>query len=106
MDEAVERPEQILEAKGVTLFVLIDHSGDAEKGRNENASTKLLIFANPKASTPVMLAVPRSAIDLPLRILIWEDTEGFWVTCNNPRYLLAAAWLWRSCFRTSPSWKH
>jgi uncharacterized protein (DUF302 family) len=50
--------------------------------------TKLLIFGNPKAGTPVMLASPSSAIDLPLKILIWEDPEGkVWVTYNSPAYL-------------------
>ena len=50
--------------------------------------TKLLIFGNPKAGTPVMLAAPSSAIDLPLKILIWEDVQGkVWVTYNSPAYL-------------------
>jgi uncharacterized protein (DUF302 family) len=52
------------------------------------SSTKLLIFGSPKAGTPVMLAAPSSAIDLPLKILIWEDREGkVWVSYNSPTYL-------------------
>jgi uncharacterized protein (DUF302 family) len=50
--------------------------------------TKLLIFGNPKAGTPLMLAVPSIAIDLPLKILVWQDTQGkVWVSYNSPEYL-------------------
>src|ERR1700730_6553968 len=76
VNETVEKLMGILQAKGVTLFALVDHSGEAEKVGMKMRPTKLLIFGNPKAGTPVMIAAPSSAIDLPLKILIWEDTEG------------------------------
>jgi uncharacterized protein (DUF302 family) len=88
VDETVEKLKGILQAKGVTLFALVDHSGEAEKVGMKMPPTKLLIFGNPKAGTPVMLAAPSSAIDLPLKILIWEDARGkVWVTYNGPVYL-------------------
>jgi uncharacterized protein (DUF302 family) len=88
VEETVENLKGILQAKGITLFALIDHSGEAEKVGMKMRPTKLLIFGNPKAGTPVMLAAPRSAIDLPLKILIWEDARGkVWLTYNSPVYL-------------------
>jgi len=66
----------------------VDHSGEAEKVGMKMRPTKLLIFGNPKAGTPVMLAAPSSAIDLPLKILVWEDAQGqVWVTYNSAAYL-------------------
>lgn len=88
VDEIVTRLTQILQAKGVTLFALIDHSGEAAKAGIEMPPTKLLIFGNPTAGTPLMLAAPRSAIDLPLKLLVWQDTTAkVWVTYNSPQYL-------------------
>ena len=88
VDETVERLKGILQAKGVTLFALVDHSGEAAKAGIKMRPTKLLIFGSPKAGTPLMLAAPRIAIDLPLKILIWEDAQGkVWVTYNSPVYL-------------------
>jgi uncharacterized protein (DUF302 family) len=88
VDETVEKLKGILQSKGVTLFALVDHSGVAIKAGMKMRPTKLLIFGNPKAGTPVMLAAPSSAIDLPLKILIWEDTQGkVWVTYNSLAYL-------------------
>jgi len=89
VDETVEKLKRILQERGLTLFALIDHSGEAAKVGMQLRPTKLLIFGNPKAGTPVMLAVPRSAIDLPLKILVWEDGQGrVWVTYSSPAYLL------------------
>jgi uncharacterized protein (DUF302 family) len=86
--ETVERLKGILAAKGVTLFALIDHSGEAEKVGMKMPPTKLLIFGSPRAGTPLMLAAPRVAIDLPLKILIWEDSGGkVRVSYNSPTYL-------------------
>ena len=86
--QTVEKLKSILQAKGVTLFALIDHSGEAEKAGMKMRPTKLLIFGSPKAGTPVMLAAPSIAIDLPLKILIWEDSQGkVWVSYNSPAYL-------------------
>ena len=88
VEETVQKLKGILQAKGVTLFALVDHSGEAEKAGMKMRPTKLLIFGNPKAGTPVMLAAPSSAIDLPLKILIWEDAQGkVWATYNSPTYL-------------------
>jgi uncharacterized protein (DUF302 family) len=88
VDETVERLKGILAAKGVMLFALIDHSGEAEKVGMKMPPTKLLIFGSPRAGTPLMLAAPSVAIDLPLKILIWEDSGGkVWVSYNSPTYL-------------------
>jgi uncharacterized protein (DUF302 family) len=88
VDQAVEKLKGILKAKGVILFALIDHSGEAEKAGMKMPPTKLLIFGSPKAGTPLMLAVPSIAIDLPLKILIWEDIHGkAWVSYNSAAYL-------------------
>jgi uncharacterized protein (DUF302 family) len=89
VEQTVERLKYILQSKGVTLFAVIDHSGEAEKVGLQMPPTKLLIFGNPRAGTPLMLAAPSCAIDLPLKILIWEDTKGkVWVSYNSPAYLL------------------
>src|ERR1700735_3713419 len=88
VDETVDKLKAILKSKGVTLFALIDHSGEAEKVGMKMPPTKLLIFGSPKAGTPVMLAAPSLAIDLPLKILVWEDSQGKgWVSYNSPEYL-------------------
>ncbi len=78
----------MLRSKGVTLFALVDHSGEAEKVGMSMLPTKLLIFGSPKAGTSLMLAVPSIAIDLPLKILIWEDSKGkVWVSYNSLDYI-------------------
>jgi uncharacterized protein (DUF302 family) len=88
VDQTVEKLRGILQGKGVTLFALVDHSGEAEKVGMKMPPTKLLIFGSPKAGTPLMLAAPSIAIDLPLKILVWEDAHGkAWVTYNSPAYL-------------------
>jgi uncharacterized protein (DUF302 family) len=88
VDETVEKIRGILQAKGVTLFALVDHTGEAEKVGMKMRPTKLLIFGNPKAGTPVMLAAPSVAIDLPLKILVWEDAHGkVWISYNSADYL-------------------
>ncbi|HKE10170.1 MAG TPA: DUF302 domain-containing protein, partial [Myxococcota bacterium] len=72
----------------VSLFALVDHSGEAEKVGMKMPPTKLLIFGNPKGGTPLMLAAPSSAIDLPLKMLVSEDTQGkVWISYNSPAYL-------------------
>jgi uncharacterized protein (DUF302 family) len=88
VDETVARLQKILREKGVTLFALVDHSGEAEKVGMKMRNTKLLIFGNPKAGTPLMLASPSCAIDLPLKLLVWEDAAGkAWASFNSPEYL-------------------
>ncbi len=76
VDDTVAKLESVLQAKGVTLFAVVDHSGEAAKAGMQMPNTKLLIFGSPKAGTPVMLAAPSIAIDLPLKILVAEDGEG------------------------------
>jgi uncharacterized protein (DUF302 family) len=88
VEQTVEALSNILKRKGVAVFALIDHSGEAEKVELKMRPTKLLIFGNPKAGTPLMLASPSSAIDLPLKLLVWEDAQGkVWVSYNSPEYL-------------------
>ena len=89
VDETVDRLKEILRAKDVNLFALIDHSGEAAMAGLKMPPTKLLIFGNPKAGTPLMLAAPSVAIDLPLKILVWEDGQGrVWLSYNSPAYLM------------------
>jgi uncharacterized protein (DUF302 family)/uncharacterized membrane protein YidH (DUF202 family) len=88
VDQTVEKLKNILQSKGVTLFALVDHSGEAEKVGMKMRSTKLLVFGSPKTGTPLMLAAPSIAIDLPLKILVWEDGQGnVWISYNSPEYL-------------------
>ena len=88
VDETVARLEGILQAKQVTLFALVDHSGEAAKVGLAMRPTKLLIFGNPKGGTPLMVAAPSIAIDLPLKILVWEDGQGkVWLSYNSSEYL-------------------
>jgi uncharacterized protein (DUF302 family) len=89
VEQTVEKLKSILQAKGITLFSTVDHSGEAEKVGLKMPPTKLLIFGSPKSGTPLMLAVPSIAIDLPLKILVWEDGQGkVWVSYNSPAYLM------------------
>ena len=89
VEETVERLKGILQAKGVALFALVDHSGEAEKVGMKMNPTKLLIFGSPKAGTPLMLAAPSVALDLPMKILVGEDGHGkVWVSYNSPEYLM------------------
>ncbi len=90
VEQTVEKLEGILQAKGVKVFALIDHSGEAEKAGMGMRPTKLLIFGNPKMGTPLMLASPSIAIDLPLKVLVSEDSEGkVWISYTSPSYLQA-----------------
>lgn len=88
VDQTVDLIRNILQTKGIMLFALVDHSGEAEKVGMKMRPTKLLIFGSPKAGTPLMLATPSIAIDLPLKILVWEDAQGkVWLSYNSPEYL-------------------
>ena len=88
VDETVDKLKAILKSKEVTLFALVDHSGEAEKVGLKMPPTKLLIFGNPKGGTPLMLAAPSAAIDLPLKILVAEDSQGkVWISYDSPEYL-------------------
>lgn len=86
--ESAERIMAALRAKGVTIFAVIDQSVEAEKVGLALRPTRLIIFGDPKAGTPLMEAAPSLAIDLPLKALIWEDAGGkVRVSYNSPRYL-------------------
>ena len=88
VDETVDKLRTILQSKGVKLFALVDHSGEAERAGLKMPPTKLLIFGNPQAGTPLMLAAPSAAIDLPLKILVAEDSRGkVWISYNSADYL-------------------
>src|SRR5260370_6848940 len=86
--ETLDRLEAILKEKGLTIFGRVDHSGEAKKVGLEMRPTQLLIFGSPKAGTPLMVAAPRLAIDLPLKALAWQDAQGkVWLSYNSPEYL-------------------
>jgi uncharacterized protein (DUF302 family) len=88
VDETIAKLLSILTAKGIALFAVIDHGGEAAKVGLKMRPTKLAIFGNPKAGTPLMLAAPSAAIDLPLKILVAEDEAGkVWISFNSPEYL-------------------
>ena len=88
VDETVDRLKALVQASGAVLFRLVDHSGEVEKVGLEMKPTKLLIYGNPNAGTPLMLASPSTAIDLPLKMLVWEDAEEkVWIAYNSPEYL-------------------
>jgi len=88
VEETVERLKSVLAQKGMQVFALVDHSGEAEKVGLKMRPTKLLIFGSPKGGTPLMVAAPTLAIDLPLKALVAEDENGkVWVSYNSPEYL-------------------
>ena len=88
VDGTLDRLESILREKGIAIFAVVDHSGEAAKVGMEMRPTKLVIFGNPKGGTPLMIATPSVAIDLPLKALIWEDSDAnIWISYNSPEYL-------------------
>ncbi|MEH2234771.1 DUF302 domain-containing protein [Nostoc sp.] len=86
--ETIDRFVAILQAKGITVFARIDQQAEAEKVGLSLCPTQLLLFGSPKAGTPLMVAEPTIALDLPLKVLAWETTHGkVWVSYNDPNYL-------------------
>ena len=86
--ETLKRLESVLQAQGIMIFARIDHSGEAERAGLKMHPTQLFIFGSPKSGTPLMIASPTLAIDLPLKALAWEDAEGkVWLSYNSPDYL-------------------
>jgi uncharacterized protein (DUF302 family) len=86
--ETLQRLEAIVKEKGIHVFALIDHSGEAEKAGLTMQFTKLLIFGSPQSGTPLMVASPGLALDLPLKALVWKDVEGsVWLSYNSPEFL-------------------
>lgn len=88
VDETINRLQSLFTEKGMKIFALIDHSGEAEKAGLKMRATKVLIFGSPKGGTPLMIAAPSLAIDLPLKALVAEDANGkVSITYNDPQYL-------------------
>jgi uncharacterized protein (DUF302 family) len=88
VDDTVRRLEAAFTEKGLQVFAVIDHSGEAEKVGLTMRPTKVVIFGSPKGGTPLMVAAPSLAIDLPLKALVAEDAAGkVSVTYNDPEYL-------------------
>jgi uncharacterized protein (DUF302 family) len=86
----LQRVESSARARGLTIFAQIDFSGDAQRAGLAMRPTGLIIFGNPKSGTPLMAATPTVAIDLPLKILAWQDVEGrSWLAYNEAEYLQA-----------------
>jgi uncharacterized protein (DUF302 family) len=88
VDETVARLQALLQEKGIEVFCLVDHSGNAAAAGLTMRPTKLLIFGNPRAGTPLMVEAPSTGLDLPLKILVAETESGktilFW---NDPAWL-------------------
>ncbi len=88
VDETVQRLDAAFREKGMKIFVVIDHSGEAEKVGMKMRPTKVVVFGSPKGGTPLMIAAPSLAIDLPLKTLVAEGADGkVSVTYNAPEYL-------------------
>jgi uncharacterized protein (DUF302 family) len=88
VDETVRRFTSLLQQKGIKLFAVVDHSGEAMSAGLELRPTVLVIFGNPKAGTPIMQASPMAAIDLPLKLLVWTDeNQQTWTSWNSQEYL-------------------
>jgi len=88
VDETVHRLEAVFGEKGLKVFAVIDHSGEAQKAGLKMPLTKVVIFGSPNGGTPLMIATPSLAIDLPLKALVAEDAAGkVWLIYNSPQYL-------------------
>jgi uncharacterized protein (DUF302 family) len=88
--ETVERLESRLKEHSITVFARLDFAADAAGVGLDMRPERMLIFGNPKAGTPLMQAVPASGLDLPLKVLVWEDAQGkIWVAYNRPEYIVA-----------------
>jgi uncharacterized protein (DUF302 family) len=86
--ETLQRFETLLSVKGLTLFARVDHSGEAAKAGLQMPPTELILFGSPTSGTALMVASPTAAIDLPLKALCWQDSEGVvWLSYNTPEYL-------------------
>jgi uncharacterized protein (DUF302 family) len=89
VSETIARLEALLKERGIMVFARIDFSGDAGRAGLTMRPEQMLIFGNPKAGTPLMLAAPTAGLDLPLKALVWEDTVGHtWIAYNEPQYVV------------------
>jgi uncharacterized protein (DUF302 family) len=85
----IDRLEALLQQRGILVFARIDFSGDAERAGLRMPPQQMLVFGNPKAGTPLMLAVPAAGLDLPLKMLAWEAPDGkVWAAYNDPQYVV------------------
>jgi uncharacterized protein (DUF302 family) len=88
VDETVRRFTSLLQQKNIKLFAVVDHAGEAHAAGLELRPTRVVIFGNPKAGTPIMQASQTAAIDLPLKLLVWTDEQQqTWISWNSPQYL-------------------
>ena len=86
--ESMNRLQEILLSKGITVFTRIDQQAEAQKVGLELSPIGFLLFGNPRAGTPIMSALPLSALDLPLKVIAWQDEEGkVWLSYNEPAYI-------------------
>jgi uncharacterized protein (DUF302 family) len=89
VSSTIDRLEALLKQRGILVFARIDFSGDAQRASLRMPAEQMLIFGNPKAGTPLMLAVPAVGLDLPLKMLAWEASDGnVWVAYNDPQYVV------------------
>jgi uncharacterized protein (DUF302 family) len=86
---AVARLTEVIAGRGLKLFAIIDHSGEAHAAGLELRDTKVVIFGSPEAGTPVMQAAPLAALDLPLKVLVWADGDQTKLTYTAPAALAA-----------------
>jgi len=89
VEDTVSRLKRVLESKGIKLFDVIDHSGEAEAVGLQLRETKVVIFGSPLAGTPVMSAAPLAALDLPLKVLVWRDGDQTMLGYAGPHELAA-----------------
>ena len=90
VDETVARLTEAIHAAGAKLFTVVDHSGEARSAGLALRDTKLIIFGSPVAGTPVMAASPLAAIDLPVKVLVWQDdADTVWMSHLDPAWLAA-----------------
>jgi len=88
VDDTVINIVSFLREKKIKLFAVIDHSGEARAAGLNMPPTRLILFGNPKAGTPIMLTSPSAAIDLPLKLLVAQDDKGaVWISYNSAEYL-------------------
>jgi uncharacterized protein (DUF302 family) len=87
--ETLERLNQAIRERGLTVFAVIDHRGEAERVGLSMHSAKVLVIGNPRAGTPLMVAAPLLALDLPLKVLVWKDqSSAVWASYTDPDYLI------------------
>jgi uncharacterized protein (DUF302 family) len=87
--ETMDRIKSLLKQRGILVFARIDFSADAARTGLSMRPEQLLIFGNPKAGTPLMLAAPVAGLDLPLKALAWEEADDrVWIAYNDPQYVV------------------